>query len=144
MEPEAPKDESAYNPFVGSENRFQQWQAAQNAWNQQANFQYQSTRYAQQQNNAYFQYLQGLGAQQAYYPPTPQLTPEQLQAQQMAPVWRKTLGFDPSALVTLDEVETSFRTLAKTCHPDRGGDPEQMKQLNLARAWAKRELSAVN
>lgn len=41
------------------------------------------------------------------------------------------LGVPPSA--TLDEVRSRFRELALLHHPDRGGDPAQMRRI--VRAW---------
>jgi hypothetical protein len=35
-------------------------------------------------------------------------------------------------------VEAGFRQLAFAHHPDRGGDPDRMKQLNCARDWVRR------
>lgn len=36
-----------------------------------------------------------------------------------------------------DDVKSAYRTLAKICHPDRGGDPEEFRLLN----WAYELLS---
>ncbi len=57
-----------------------------------------------------------------------------------APVeWWLILGVKADA--TLDQVEEAFRALAREHHPDRGGDPERMKQLTAARACARQALA---
>jgi len=43
----------------------------------------------------------------------------------------KFMGLGPSA--TTDDVKAAYRHLALKFHPDRGGDPEEMKKLNAAR-----------
>lgn len=45
--------------------------------------------------------------------------------------WWKVLGF-ASAPVTWPELKERFRELAKTHHPDRGGDPARMAELTEA------------
>lgn len=42
----------------------------------------------------------------------------------------KVLGIEKSA--TDEQIKTSYRELAKKYHPDVGGDPEKMKELNVA------------
>lgn len=144
VEPEVPKAEPPINPFAGSANPFASVhspaQQYNNMFSQQQPFQQQYAAWQQMQAAGWNQQFQ----QWQYQAPRPQLTPEELKTQEMAPVWRQTLGFAPNARVTMDEVDDVFRTLAKKWHPDHGGDPDQMKQINLARAWAKRELSAIN
>ncbi len=44
----------------------------------------------------------------------------------------KVLGVDRNA--TEDQIKTSYRELAKKYHPDVGGDPEKMKEVNVAYA----------
>lgn len=54
--------------------------------------------------------------------------------------WRAVFGLNGGA--TLDAVEAKYRELARTCHPDVGGDPLQMARLNTARDAARKELTA--
>jgi len=42
----------------------------------------------------------------------------------------KVLSVDKNA--TEDQIKTSYRELAKKYHPDVGGDPEKMKEVNVA------------
>lgn len=51
--------------------------------------------------------------------------------------WREILG----DCKTLDEAEAKFKVRAKVCHPDQGGDPHQMADLNLAIKDARAELA---
>jgi hypothetical protein len=57
--------------------------------------------------------------------------------------WRYYLGFGEDQRVTVDQVDAAFRELAKTRHPDKGGDPEAFKDISGAREAAKRELAGV-
>jgi len=41
-----------------------------------------------------------------------------------------TLGVDPKA--TMDEIQAAYRRKAQENHPDRGGNPELMKDINMA------------
>lgn len=50
--------------------------------------------------------------------------------------WRITLGVSEEA--SFDEVRAAFRSLVLLHHPDRGGDPELMRELNTAYAKAQR------
>jgi hypothetical protein len=45
---------------------------------------------------------------------------------------RRVLGFAPGAPLTKDDVKDRQRSLAKRHHPDRGGNPEIMKRINIA------------
>jgi hypothetical protein len=54
--------------------------------------------------------------------------------------WREVFGFGDS-LVAMGDVETRFKTLSATAHPDRGGSNQKMADLNRARAEAKAALS---
>lgn len=54
--------------------------------------------------------------------------------------WREVLQCG-SGVVTQDEVKLNYRTLASEHHPDRGGDPEKMAELNRAREEALKELT---
>jgi hypothetical protein len=55
--------------------------------------------------------------------------------------WRKVLGFAPGKQVTATEIDARFRELAAVHHPDKGGKPETMADLNTARDAAKRAVS---
>lgn len=52
--------------------------------------------------------------------------------------WWEVLGVLSSASV--DECRAAYRQLASTNHPDRGGDPARMAEINSA--WAKAQESA--
>lgn len=55
--------------------------------------------------------------------------------------WRHPLGFDESQIVTADDVQSRFRELAHSCHPDKsGGNSEQFMLINQARDAALAEL----
>jgi len=54
--------------------------------------------------------------------------------------WWIVLGVPRTA--TLDQVDDTFKQLARTHHPDAGGSHEQMARIAAARDAAKRELSA--
>ena len=55
--------------------------------------------------------------------------------------WRDVFGFkQDGAHVSLAEVESTFLKLAKTRHPDAGGEHDAMAELNAARASALEEL----
>jgi hypothetical protein len=54
--------------------------------------------------------------------------------------WRRVLGFKDGEPVTLEQIESGYRHLAKEHHPDRGGSHEQMAQLTQAIAAARKEL----
>lgn len=57
-----------------------------------------------------------------------------------APSWREILGIPPGP-VTADEIRARVRELARSVHPDVGGDPAQMAEINAACAEALSELS---
>lgn len=51
--------------------------------------------------------------------------------------WAEVLGLaKPGILITHDAVDDAFRRLAKEHHPDAGGDPARMAELNAAREQA--------
>ncbi len=50
------------------------------------------------------------------------------------PSWWQTLGVSPGS--TLEEIKAAFLTLAKTRHPDKGGDAQQWDQLRVAHEQA--------
>ncbi len=54
--------------------------------------------------------------------------------------WRDVLG----KLGTIEEVDARFRELAKTKHPDQGGDAEGFALLTKARDDARRELGGAS
>ena len=60
-----------------------------------------------------------------------------LPAHEMPEAWWSVLGVAPE--VTLDTVETAYRTLARAAHPDAGGSHERMARLNAARDQARAE-----
>lgn len=47
--------------------------------------------------------------------------------------WREVLGFTAGRTITLDDARVAYRRLASENHPDRGGDPDRMAEIN--RAW---------
>lgn len=53
--------------------------------------------------------------------------------------WWQILGVDRTA--PWAEIETRWRDLMRTAHPDQGGDPELAKRLNAARDAARKERS---
>lgn len=56
--------------------------------------------------------------------------------------WREVLGIQPGELVTLEEVEARYRSLAKAWHPDKtDGDEATFKQITEARDAAREELA---
>lgn len=50
-------------------------------------------------------------------------------------------AFSFVGIPTLEEAERAYRELARINHPDRGGDPARMAELNAAIATARRELA---
>lgn len=54
--------------------------------------------------------------------------------------WRETLGFDPSDQVTAAQVKLRWRELSARHHPDKGGNPDQMSEINAAKDQALKEL----
>jgi hypothetical protein len=55
--------------------------------------------------------------------------------------WRDVFGFLDGHAVTLDQVNSTYRTLARTKHPDIvGGSHDAMTELNYAKEQALREL----
>jgi hypothetical protein len=62
------------------------------------------------------------------------------QLQSSAEEWRIVLGLDGGA--TLAQVDAVYKELARTNHPDVGGDPLQMARINQARDAARDELGA--
>ena len=47
--------------------------------------------------------------------------------------WREILGFTEGARISLDDARAAYRRMASEHHPDRGGDPDRMAEIN--RAW---------
>ena len=54
--------------------------------------------------------------------------------------WRDILGFKESEKPTMQDVNSAWRRLAKSAHPDVGGTDAQMTELNAALSEARREL----
>jgi hypothetical protein len=54
--------------------------------------------------------------------------------------WRDVLGA-MDARVTADWIQARYRMLASQYHPDRGGDPAKMAELNTARDEALKDLA---
>ncbi|MEP7304176.1 MAG: J domain-containing protein [Acidobacteriota bacterium] len=54
--------------------------------------------------------------------------------------WRAVFGFGVEARVTVDQVDTAYKSLAKAKHPDVGGTEVEMAHLNRARDYALMEL----
>jgi hypothetical protein len=46
---------------------------------------------------------------------------------------KQVLGFPPEASPTTEEVQKAWKKLAMQHHPDRGGDQEKMKEVNVAK-----------
>lgn len=46
---------------------------------------------------------------------------------------KEALGFSPRATPTPDEIVKAYRAKAIANHPDRGGDPEKMVEINVAK-----------
>lgn len=63
------------------------------------------------------------------------------QLQSAAKPWREVFGFPAGSVLSMAAVETTFRSLAKQCHPDIAGSHERMIELNRARADAVEEIS---
>lgn len=55
--------------------------------------------------------------------------------------WSDVLGVSLDRLPKVGEVAQAYRQLAAKHHPDRGGNPEQMAELNAARDEALKELA---
>ena len=55
--------------------------------------------------------------------------------------WWEVLGVAPQA--SREGVEIAYRELARTLHPDAGGDHDRMARLNRARDEARRALEAI-
>lgn len=56
--------------------------------------------------------------------------------------WREVLGIRPEAMVDADFVRARVRELAMQHHPDRGGNSDQMAEINAAADRALGELRA--
>lgn len=54
--------------------------------------------------------------------------------------WRTVMEFPAAAEVNADMIAARFRLLASKFHPDRGGDPSKLAELNAARDEALREI----
>lgn len=57
--------------------------------------------------------------------------------------WREVLGIITSGPVSAENVDSAYRRLAKTRHPDApGGSHDAMTELNLAKTQALKEIGA--
>lgn len=54
--------------------------------------------------------------------------------------WRAVFGFSADSVVTLEQLETAYRTTARQKHPDLGGSDIEMAHVNRARDYALMEL----
>lgn len=54
--------------------------------------------------------------------------------------WREVLGVDAKE-ASIDVVKDKYRKLSSVHHPDKGGDPERMTELNWAWAQAQESLA---
>lgn len=54
--------------------------------------------------------------------------------------WREVLGFEPGSEVREEEVDRKFDGLLRKHHPDKGGDPSRMAEINAARDAAREEF----
>lgn len=55
--------------------------------------------------------------------------------------WREVLGWVPHSIVTLEMLTARYRSLAAQHHPDRGGDPAKMAEINAAREEALKAIA---
>lgn len=58
------------------------------------------------------------------------------------PRWSDVLGFKVGDVVDKARIETAFKRLAKTAHPDTGGSADKMAELNRARETALKEMGS--
>lgn len=56
--------------------------------------------------------------------------------------WQAVLGLQELLQPTAEDVRAAYRKLAAQHHPDRGGDPARMTELNQARDEALKEIAA--
>lgn len=54
--------------------------------------------------------------------------------------WRDILKLGQVSRITATDIETSYRTLSKSTHPDAGGSAEAMAELNNAKETALKEV----
>jgi hypothetical protein len=54
--------------------------------------------------------------------------------------WRDVLGLGPGGSINADDVQRAYRRLAAEHHPDKGGDPAKMSEVNAARDEALQEV----
>lgn len=66
-----------------------------------------------------------------------------LPATSSLPSWATVLGFSSVGGLTIEDVETAYRSCAMNLHPDRGGNHDAMVRLNQARDDAKRAVIAA-
>ena len=59
------------------------------------------------------------------------------------PSWATMLGFSTVGGLTIEDIETAYRSCAMNLHPDRGGNHDEMVRLNQAREDAKRAVMAA-
>lgn len=114
---------------MGSSSYWQQQRDAASAQNQRA----------QAQQQAYYEYVRGLGQQQFGQSYRPEQPPRPIALP--ASHWSNVLGVLPSA--TVAEIDKAYRLKAKAAHPDHGGSNEAMSKLNVAHDAAVKERKAA-
>jgi hypothetical protein len=57
--------------------------------------------------------------------------------------WRTVLGFSATATITDEQIDSAFRKLALTEHPDHGGTSERFQRILNARVDARRAIGAT-
>lgn len=58
--------------------------------------------------------------------------------------WRNVFGFSATEIITGEEIDRRFRELARTEHPDGGGDAERFQRVTNARSDARRAIGLTS